>query len=430
MLVASVIVLLFALLLIRVPVGFAIGIAGAAGLWAYGGTPFLTGMLEAASHAPVANYTLSAIPLFVLMAQFVLKSGITDDLFDAARAWVGSMPGGLGIAAAGAGALFAAISGSSTAAAATLATTTTEEMKKAGYDMRMASGMVAVVGTLAAMIPPSIILVFYAVLAEQSVGKILVAGFIPGACVTVALIATQMLLIWRNPSRAPRGERHSWASKRRTLVAAAPVLALFALVTGTVYFGLATPTEAAALGGLGGLVFMVVRRRATPARLRAAALETVNSTVMILMIIFGAFVFGYFLTATRVTPALVDAVAGLPVPPMAVFALIALMYLVLGFFLDQMAILALTVPVVLPVIETLGFDPIWFGVMVVLLAEIGLVTPPLGLNVFVVARAARQPVEQVFRGAAPFAVAVLVLVVVFAAFPDLVLWLPNTMTGD
>ncbi|GAB3485053.1 TRAP transporter large permease [Nocardiopsis coralliicola] len=430
MLVTAIVILLFALLLIRVPVGFAIGIAGVVGLYLHGGTDLLLGLVSVSSHTAVSAYTLSAIPLFILMAQFVLKSGVAGDLFATARAWTGGVRGGLGVATAGAGALFAAISGSSTAAAATLATTSTAEMTAAGYNKRLANGLAAVVGTLAAMIPPSIILVFYAVLAEESVGKILVAGVVPGIAVTLAIIVTLQIQIRLRPDLAPRDQARPWSEKLRTLAPASPVLLLFALVTGTIYFGLATPTEAAAFGGIGALAIMLARRTATLRALYESAREAVDSTVMILMIIFGAHVFGYFLAATQVTPAIAAWVGGLPIPPMAVFAVIGLIYLVLGFFMDQMAILALTVPVVLPVVSELGLDPIWFGVMVVLLAEIGLVSPPLGLNVFVVARASRQRVEEVFWGAAPFAVSILVVVVLFSIFPEAVLWLPNSMTAE
>ncbi|MHA6625128.1 TRAP transporter large permease [Pseudonocardia sichuanensis] len=429
MLAALVIVLLLVLLLVRVPVGFAIGIAGVVGLLLHGGPQLLLGVVETTPHTAVSAYSLTPIPLFILMAQFVLRSGVAGELFDAARIWVGRVPAGLGVATTVSGAVFAAISGSSTAAAATLASTAVPEMTRRGYDPRLAGGLVAVVGTLAAMVPPSIILVFYAVLAEESVGQVLVAGFLPGVVVTVALVVTTLLLVHRNPELAPRGERHPVAVKIRTLTAVAPVAVLFALVTGSIYLSLATPTEAAALGAAGALAIGLVRRRLGAAEIRAALLDTLGSSVMILLIIAAAHVFGYVLTLTRVTETVVDAVAAIPAPATVVFLGIALVYLVLGAFLDQMAILALTVPIVLPVVEQLGYDPVWFGVMVVLLAEIGLVSPPLGLNVFIVARATRRPTEQVFRGVVPFVVAMLVVVLLFTFVPQLVLWLPGTMAG-
>lgn len=428
MLIAFVIVLLFVLLLIRVPVGFAIGIVGAVGLYLYGGVPVLLGVLEVTPISSVSAYTLAPIPLFILMAQFVLVSGIVRDVFEAARVWVGRTPAGLGIATTLAGSLFAAISGSSTAAAGTLSSTSIPEMTKHGYDVKLANGLVAVVGTLAAMIPPSIMLVFYAVLAEQSVGQVLIAGFLPGALITIALVLTTLLLVWRNPSLAPATQGYSFREKVGTLGSVGPIILLFALVIGTIYLGVATPTEAAALGAFGAMIIALLSRMLSWQNTREALVEATTTSVMILMIILGAFVFGYFLTATQVTQNLVTFVGGLPIPPLAIFAIIALIYIILGFFMDQIAILALTIPVMLPVIESLGFDPIWFGIMVVLLVEIGLVSPPLGLNVFIVARTAGRPTEEVFRGVVPFVIALLVLVVLFTLFPELVLWVPNRMS--
>jgi len=424
-----VLVVMLTLLLIRVPVGFAIAIAGVFGLFVHGGLSDVLGVLQSAPATAVSSYSLSPIPLFILMAQFVVASGVMDDLFRATQVWVGRIRGGAGIAAAGAGAMFAAVSGSSTAAAATLAHTSTTKMIDSGYSSRISTGLVAVVGTLAALVPPSIILVFYAVIAEESVGQVLVAGFVPGALVTLALVATLVVFIKINPSSAPPGQRHAWVDKLRNLRSAGPVLLLFALVTGTVYFGVATPTEAAALGAVGGFALLAARKRANWATIKHAVTETISSSVMILMIILGAHILGYFITSTRVTPTVVGWVASLDVAPIVVVIILFLCYVVLGFFLDQIAILALTVPVVLPLITELGYDPIWFGVLIVLLAEIGLVSPPLGLNVFVVARTARRPAAEVFWGALPFVLAVVAVAALLIAFPQIVLWLPETMSS-
>lgn len=430
MLAVVTVLLLLVLLLIRIPVGFAIGIAGLAGLLAHGGMPAVLGVMETAPQTYATAYSLSAIPLFILMAQFVLRSGVAGELFDAARTWVGRAPAGLGVATTLSGAVFAAISGSSTAAAATLASTAVPEMTRRGYDQRLAGGLVAVVGTLAAMVPPSIILVFYAVLAEESVGQVLIAGFVPGAVVVVALVITTLVLVRRRPELAPPGEASTIRTKVATLTTVGPVAVLFLLVTGSIYLSVATPTEAAALGVAGALVIGLVRRDGLdPARIRASLMDTLGSTAMILLIIASAHVFGYVLTLSRVTGTLVDAVAAIPAPPVVIFLGIAVLYLVLGAFMDQMAILALTVPIVLPVIEQIGYDPVWFGVMVVLLAEIGLVSPPLGLNVFIVARATGMHTERVFRGVLPFVVALLVVALLFTFLPQIVLWLPETMAG-
>lgn len=331
------------------------------------------------------------------------------------------------MAAIGAGSMFAAVSGSSTAAAATLAQTSSSQMIAQGYSPRLAAGLVAVTGTLAAMVPPSILLVFYAITAEQSVGKVLVAGFIPGFLVALSLIATLIILIRLNPSLVPSGQRFSWGEKISGLKVMAPITFLFATVVGTIYFGLATPTEAAALGCLGGLILMAMRRKLNLENIRQALLSTTSSSVMILFIIVGAHIFGHFLVETQTTPRLIEAIGALPVSPFIIMLMIALLYIALGFFMDQIAIIALTVPIVVPLIISLGYDPIWFGVLVILLAEIGLVTPPLGLNVFVVARSSNLSAEEVFRGVIPFVLAVLFVALLILVIPEIVLFLPNSM---
>jgi C4-dicarboxylate transporter DctM subunit len=416
--------LLLALILVRVPIPFAIlGAAGVGLVW-IGGLGNLVGILEVIPMSAVGSNSLAAIPLFIFMAHLVLKSGVLASLFTSASTIIGRVRGGTGIAAVLAGAGFAAVSGSSTAAAATLAHTSTDTMLKQGYSRRLASGTVASAGTLAAMIPPSILLVFYAITAETSVGKTLLAGVIPGLLMGLALALTVWVMGLRG--HAPATEATHWTAKLRALSGLLPVLFLFVIVVGTVFLGIATATEAAALGCLGGFLLMVWTKTANRTNLRSALVGTVSSSAMILAIVFAAHVFGIFLTETRVTPTVVDFVQGLPIAPMLVVIIFAFVYLVLGFFMDQMAIIALTVPVTLPAVEALGFDPIWFGVIVILLAEVGLITPPLGLNAFVVARAANIRVETVFLGSVPFIIAMLIVTALVFAFPELVLFLTAT----
>jgi C4-dicarboxylate transporter DctM subunit len=416
--------LLLALILVRVPIPFAIlGAAGVGLVW-IGGLGNLVGILEVIPMSAVGSNSLAAIPLFIFMAHLVLKSGVLASLFTSASTIIGRVRGGTGIAAVLAGAGFAAVSGSSTAAAATLAHTSTDTMLKQGYSRRLASGTVASAGTLAAMIPPSILLVFYAITAETSVGKTLLAGVIPGLLMGLALALTVWVMGLRG--HAPATEATHWTAKLRALSGLLPVLFLFVIVVGTVFLGIATATEAAALGCLGGFLLMVWTKTANRTNLRSALVGTVSSSAMILAIVFAAHVFGIFLTETRVTPTVVDFVQGLPIAPMLVVIIFAFVYLVLGFFMDQMAIIALTVPVTLPAVEALGFDPIWFGVIVILLAEVGLITPPLGLNAFVVARAANIRVETVLLGSVPFIIAMLIVTALGFAFPELVLFLTAT----
>lgn len=413
--------LMLALILLRVPVSFAVLSVGIVGLLSLGSMQETIGVLSTAAPTSVMSYTLSAAPLFIFMAHLILLSGLADSIFDAARTCVGRVRGGTAVASVAAGTAFAAVSGSSTASAATLASTSTTQMIREGYDPRTASGLVAVVGTLAAMIPPSVILVFYAITAEVSVGDTIVAAVIPGLCIAAILVVTLYIVLAFNPGAAPSGEASSMKEKARAIVPALPIIILFGAVVGSIYAGIATPTEAAAVGALAAFLLAVMRGKATISGLRHVLVETVHTSAMIFAIIVGAHVFGHFLTDTKVTPAMVEWIGGLGLPAVVVMLCIGLVYVVLGFFMDQIAIIALTVPVMLPVVLELGYDPIWFGIFVVLLAEVGLVTPPMGLNVFVVARAAERPAEEVFRGAMPFAGAMLCMALVLLLWPGLAL---------
>lgn len=427
MLALSIVVLLLALILVRVPVSFAILAAGIVGLFALDGMGVVDGVMQTAPATSVMSYSLSAVPLFILMAQLLMLSGLLDSLFGAARAVVGRIRGGTGVASIAAGTAFAAVSGSSTASAATLAQTSTVKMIDEGYSPKTASGMVAVVGTLAAMIPPSIILVFYAITAEVSVGDQLIAGFFPGILIALGLVVTMYVMMLRNPAEVPSGTRSTWKEKGEGLLLASPLILVFAAVVGSIYLGVATPTEAAALGCFAALILVAAKRRFTMAGVGKALVETAKSTAMIFAIIVGAHVFGHFLTETRVTPSIVAWVGDLAIPGLVIMLALAAVYVVLGFFMDQIAIIALTVPVVLPLVVALGYDPIWFGIFMVLLAEVGLVTPPMGLNVFVVAKSAGRRVEEVFRGAFPYVVTMLLIALLFLLFPQIVLWVPESM---
>jgi C4-dicarboxylate transporter, DctM subunit len=421
------IAVLFFLLAVGLPVAFAMAVSGSVGLLMIGGVDLLAGILRTAPFTVANSYEIITIPMFILMAEFVILSGVADDLFRAASIWVGRVKGGLAMATALAGAGFGAISGSSTAAAATLSSTTIPAMLKQGYEPRLACGVVATSGTLAMMIPPSIALVLYGIIADVSIGKLLIAGVIPGILVTFTIMATVTFLVVRDPSRAPDGQAYSMAEKFRSLKVVGPMIFLFTAVTGSIYLGVATPTEAAGLGAFGALLLAGYAGRVTLATLRLALKRAVHATGMILLIILAAQIFGYFFALTRTTQDIVAAIGGLETSRWVILSLILLGYIVLGFFMDQIAILILTVPVALPVIQALGFDPVWFGVIVVLTAEVGMVTPPMGLNAFVVARYTRRPLEEIFRGVLPFVAAFLIMIVVLTAFPDLVLWLPETM---
>lgn len=425
MLALLIIILLIALIILRTPVSFAIFGAAIAGLILLEGPELAVAAMETSPFAAVRSNSLSAVPLFILMAQLMLMSGLLDSLFDAARSVVGRIPGGTAIASVGAGTAFAAVSGSSTAAAATLAQTSSTRMIREGYHKGTATGLVAVVGTLAAMIPPSIILVFYAITAEAPVGDVLIAGFFPGLLVAASLIVVMYLGFLKDKESAPHGESYTWKQKSSYFLQSSPLLLIFIAVVGSIFFGIATPTEAAALGVLAALILVVAKGRWDTKQFGHTILDTVKTTGMIFAIIMSAHVLGHFLTETRVTPTLVEAIGNSSLSPLLIMLLIGVVYVVLGFFMDQIAIIALTVPVTLPIVEALGYDAVWFGIFVVLLAETGMVTPPMGLNVFVVSKAVRINPIVVFRGAFPYVIAMFIIALAFLLWPELVLWVPE-----
>jgi tripartite ATP-independent transporter DctM subunit len=419
--------LLFMLLAIGMPVAFTLVFTGALGLYTVAGWNAMVGVLSTAPLSTAASYEMISVPLFILMAEFVIMSGVADNLFKAAATWVGRVPGGLGMATALAGAGFGAISGSSTAAAATLSSTTMPAMLKQGYEPKLAGGVVAISGTLAMLIPPSIALVLYGIIADVSISALLIGGVIPGILVTLVIMATVYVLVLINPKAAPGGRAYTMREKFASLKVVGAMLFLFMAVTGVIYTGVATPTEASGLGAFGAFLIALWERKVTIPGMKRALVHAAHASCMIIMIIVCAKIFGYFFTLTQSTQALAAWVSSLEVSRWVVIAMILFGYLVLGCLMDQVAILILTVPIVLPLVKALGFDPVWFGVIVIVMAEVGLVTPPLGLNVFVVARYAKRPLAEIFGGVWPHVFSHLLLVVVMVAFPQIVLWLPSKM---
>ncbi|MDZ4176729.1 MAG: TRAP transporter large permease subunit [Hydrogenophaga sp.] len=426
---ALVVALLLFLLATGLPVAFSLGIAGSVGLMMFGGPDLLVGILSTAPGSAVGSYEFMTIPMFLLMAQFMVASRISETLFSSIATWTGRLPGGLGVATALTGAAFGAISGSSTAAAATLSKSSIPAMMAQGYERRFASGIVSISGTLAMLIPPSVAIIFYGLLSGASVAKLLVAGIIPGLLVVLVIVFTIWLLIWRRPSLAGQATTYTWAQKFASLKVAGPFCALFLLVTGLIYLGIATPVESSAIGALGALVFTVLAGKMTRTVFLQAVARTCATSAMIALIVICAQIFGFFITATGTTQSLVEAVDAAGLSPYTVLAFLVVLYLVLGCFLDQLSILILTIPIALPLVVKLGFDPIWFGILVILLAEVGMVTPPVGLNVFIVSKSANMPVGEVFHGVLPHVVAHVALIALMIVFPQIILWLPSTMGG-
>ncbi|MEZ5658444.1 MAG: TRAP transporter large permease [Burkholderiaceae bacterium] len=415
---------------IRMPIGFAMGVTGFLGIAVLYDSNWTAaaGSLGIVPYAMASSYIFTTVPLFILMGEFAFRSGLSRELFIAARHWMGHLPGGLAIASIGTCAGFAAASGSSVATAAAIGTITIPEMRRGGVHPRLATAACAAGGTLGIMIPPSLGMVIYGLTADQSIGRLLVAGIVPGILLTLAMVVGVLWVAWRDPSAAPREPASSWPTRVRATRGVAGILLLFALVMGGIYGGVFTPTEAAAFGAFGALIIALVKRSLSWRGLLEALLQTGITTCMIIMIIIGSHILNIFLSATGFPAALSAALNGLSLPPIVVMALIVVIYVVLGCFLDVLAMIVLTVPIVLPVVIQLGYDPIWFGVIIVLVMEIALITPPVGMNVYVIKSIVPDVrLTTIFSGIWPFLVAMIAIVALLILVPELTLFLPRMM---
>ena len=421
-------VALFALMLLRVPVGMAMGLVGVSGFaYLVNGDAALK-IVGHTSMRTVTDYTFGVIPMFLLMGAFVSNSGMSRELFRAANAFVGHFRGGLGIATIAACAGFAAISGSSVATAATFATVAYPEMRRYNYPQSFATGVIAAGGTLGAMLPPSTVLAVYGIITEQDIGKLFIAGIIPGLLAATMDILTVVVIGRLRPDFLPAAPRHTWKERFRGLRDIWAMLLLFVFVIGGLYGGLFTPTEAGGVGATGALLIGVARGRLTRSEIRRSLLQAVRTAAAVLTVLIGALLFGYFLTVTQTPQKVTAFLTAHGLGRYGVLALIMLMYLVLGCLMDSLAMIILTIPIIFPVILQLGFDPIWFGVIIVMTVELGLIHPPVGMNVFVIKSVVQEvSFSTIFRGVLPFIVTDLVRLVILIAFPILALWLPSHM---
>jgi tripartite ATP-independent transporter DctM subunit len=422
--------LLAVCLLLDLPVAFAMLIAGVFGIWLTVGFDPIASVLAFAPYQAAASYTLSTLPMFVLMAEVLSAGRFTTDLFRLTHAFTGHVRGGISYAAIGGGVLLAAISGSSTAAASALASVAYPEMRRYDYHPRFASALVAVVGTLAIMIPPSLGLILYGVFTGTSVGRLLIAGLIPGVLTAAGYIVTILVVLRRNPHFAPRAaDPVAWQARRQAIGGAWPVLLLLALMLWALYSGAITPTEVGAVGALAAMAIGILAGRLGPRALWDAATRAALNSAMILTIVAFSSILGVFMALNGTIQTLLDLVAESGLPAWAILICVLAVVLTLGFFLDQLAIIVLTLPIIFPLLTSLGYDPVWLGVVMVKTAEIGLVTPPMGLNVLVVSGVARLPASEVFRGIWPFVVTELVLLALLILFPPLSIWLPSLVYG-
>jgi C4-dicarboxylate transporter, DctM subunit len=421
-------VVLFALMLLRVPVGMAMGLVGVSGFaYLVGGGPALK-LIGQTSMRTVTDYTFGVIPMFLLMGAFVTTSGMSRELFRAANTFVGHRRGGLGIATIVACAGFAAISGSSVATAATFSAVAYPEMRRYKYPQSFATGVIAAGGTLGAMFPPSTVLAVYGIITEQDIGKLFIAGILPGLLAVSMYIATVSAIGWLRPGFLPAGARTGTAERLAALRDIWAPLALFVFVIGGLYGGLFTPTEAGGMGAGGAFLIGVLRGRLSRADIHASLLQATRTAAAVFTVLIGALLFGYFLTITQTPQKVTEFLTGLGVGRYGVLALIMLMYLVLGCLMDAMAMIILTVPIIFPVIKTLGFDAIWFGVIIVMTVELGLIHPPVGMNVFVIKSVVKDVnFATIFKGVLPFIVTDLIRLVILIAFPIIALYLPTRM---
>ncbi|MCA0920798.1 TRAP transporter large permease [Pseudooceanicola nanhaiensis] len=419
---------LFGLLIIRVPVAISMFAVGFAGIWALRDLKSAMSLMASESFTLASSAELVVVPLFILMGNVASVTGMSARLYDAAYAIIGRFRGGLASATVLGCAGFAALSGSSVASALTMGKVSMAEMDRFNYDNRLSTGVVAAGGTLGILIPPSTGFVIYAILTQQSIGRLFLAGVLPGLLLLAMFIATIAVLCWLRPGFGPAGPRTTMSEKSRKLVGALPVLGVVILTIGGIYTGIFSPVEASAVGA--GLIIVIgaLMGKLTFASFWAAAKDSVVTTATVMLILISAHMLNPFLALTHIPSLVGEFLAGLDVGPMAILGLILLTYLILGCFLEGFAMLVLTMPIYFPVITQLGLDPIWFGVLVVLTLEMGLISPPVGVNVFIVKSVAKDvPLGRIFAGVTPFWFAMLVTLVILVAFPQISLLLPNTM---
>lgn len=422
------IMLMLALVLAGTPVGFALMVVGVAGHILVG-DPFKAALqVQLVAWEVGNNFLLIAAPLFILMGQLVYHTGIASDLYEAVHRWFGCMPGGLAVTAVITSAGFGAVTGSSITAVHTMGSTVMPEMRRYRYDAKLATGAIASAGTLAILIPPSIALIIYGVWTETLIGKLFIAGIVPGIVLATLFCVMIVLRCIAAPELGPRGPRYRWRERFASLAKLVPTAAVFGIVLGGIYGGVFTPSEASAIGCVGVIVVAALLGRLSWRKIRASLHEAGTVSGMVYIIIVGGILISRFLVQTDVTPGLVDLIGGLGLDRLIVLALFAVMYLLLGAILDTFSMIILTLPFVFPIVLALNFDPVWFGIFLTVMIELALITPPIGLNVYVM-RSVTPDVElmDIFRGCGPFVCATLLMVVLIAALPELALWLPSTM---
>ena len=418
---------MFVLMALRVPIAISMGLVGLIGMGLMRSWPAAKSS-AAGELIDIATYTLSVVPLFVLMGNFVTRAGMSRDLYQAAYKMIGHYRGGLALSTIAACAGFGAICGSSIATTATMARVAMPEMRRFNYAPSFAAGSICAGATLGILIPPSVILVIYGIMTEQSIGALFAAGIIPGLIATAFYMLASAWVTKRNPHYGPPGERASWSERGRALAKIWGVLLLFALVMGGMYGGFFTSTEAAGVGAMGGFIFALARRTLTPTVLREVLVDSSRTSAMLFTIVIGASLFANFLNYTELPASLRDFVLYFDIHPMVVIIAICFVYVILGMAMESLSMMLLTVPIFFPLIVALGFDPIWFGIIIVCVIEISLITPPVGMNIFVLSSVVPDiKTTAIWRGVMPFVAADILRMGVLIAFPALSLYLPKLL---
>lgn len=424
------IVLLLALFALNMPVSFAMAFVGFVGFGYLVTWDAAISLLIRDIFSQLTNYPLNVIVLFVLMGSFAFASGMSSRLYESANTISGKLPAGLAVATIMACSGFAAICGSTAATVATIGRVALPEMRRFGYSRRLSTGCIASAGVIGILIPPSTIFIVYGILTEQSIGSLFAAGILPGIMLSIFFIITAFVVAMRQADSAPRGQATTFTAKLIALWRISDIFLLFAFSIGGLFLGWYSPNQAAGIGAAGALVLGLIHRELTWQKFVQASKEGLRTACMIMMLIAGASVFGKFMAVTTIPANLSMWVSALPLPPVAIIALICLMFFVGGCFLDAMALIMLTIPIIYPVVLHLNYDPIWFGVVIVLISQIAVVTPPVGVNVYVTKGIVPDvPIADIFRGTFPFLVAMFILLVIVLILPDMIMWLPNLLAG-
>jgi C4-dicarboxylate transporter DctM subunit len=415
--------------LIGMPVGFAMAFVGMAGFCLLVSPDAGLSLLARDFFANLSSYSLTVIPMFIFMGSIAYASGMSRRLYEAGHTVFGQMRGGLAMATIAGCAGFAAMCGSTNATAAAMGRVALPEMKRYNYNDSLATGCVAAAGSLGILIPPSTIFIIYGIMTEQSIGKLFIAGVLPGIMLAGLFIAVVVILCKRNPNLAPGGAPTSWKEKLAGMAGVIEMMVLFALVIGGLFLGWFSPTQAGAAGAFGALLIGLARRQLNWKGFLFAIKDALRITCMVMVIVTGAIIFGHFIAVAKIPLVLSEWVGGLPLHPAVIMGLIILLYLIGGCFMDALALITLTIPIIFPLVLTMGFDPIWFGVIIVLVTEMGVITPPVGVNVYVIKGIAKDvPLETIFKGIFPFLIALIVAVAILMAFPQIATFLPGLTT--